>query len=94
MSMSASGSSSGGMEDFWRLGYGATASSAASNYLPTNSYYGQMHAQYHPSMASMASNSVRPGFTGLGSTGFGPAVSAGFSLSTAAPNPMLAGATA
>ena len=86
------------MEDFFKpfdssFGYGATASaSAASNYLPGTGYYGQMHAaaaaaQYHPSMASMASN--------LGS-GFGPAAAAaGFSaLSTAAPNPMMAGATA
>ena len=87
------GSPSGGMEDFFkpfdsRFGYGATSSaSAASNYLPGTGYYGQMHAaaQYHPSMASMASN--------LGS-GFGHAAAAGFSLSTAAPNPMMAGATA
>ena len=84
------GSPSGGMEDFFkpfdsRFGYGATASaSAASNYLPGTGYYGQ-YGQYHPSMASMASN--------LGS-GFGPAAAAGFSLSTAAPNPMMAGATA
>ena len=87
------GSPSGtGMEDFFkpfdsRFGYGAAASAASSagSYLPGTGYYGQM--QYHPSMAaSVASN--------LG-TGFGPAAAAGFSaLSTAVPNPMMAGATA